>query len=185
MLKNLLKRRYSFLILSTLLIVSCSKTVPRAPIKKKSASTLDLSMALNRKVYDQEEALIEKLIAKDSLDFLRSGNGFYYRFVSQDSLVGTKPDFGDRVTFEYNVINLANDTLYRTADISPVTNSLEQEYGVFKGMREALKLMEPGDVMEAYFPSYTAFGSYGDHDAIGPNTPFKSQIKLLSINAND
>lgn len=177
--------KYSLVLLAMTILAGCSKTVPRAPIKKSTATTLDLSIELNRKLYDMEEARIEEIIASDSLAFERSGNGFYYRFIERDSTGGKMPAFGDRVTFEYNVVNLANDTLYRTDEVSPVTNSLEQEYGVFKGMREALKLMHEGDVMVAYFPSYTAFGSYGDRDAIGPNTPFKSKIKLLSINGGN
>ncbi|MGB3590716.1 MAG: gliding motility-associated peptidyl-prolyl isomerase GldI [Nonlabens sp.] len=170
------------LIAFVVFVTGCSQTVPRKPIKNTSGSSLDLSIELNRKLYQQEEARIEAIIYKNNQQFERSGNGFYYRFIARDSMNNKTPVPGDRVTFEYNVVTLGNDTLYRTRDVSPVTNSLEREYGTFKGMREALQLMNKGDVMEAYFPSYTAYGSYGDRDAIPPNSPFKSRIKLLEIN---
>ncbi|GAK93987.1 gliding motility protein GldI [Nonlabens ulvanivorans] len=62
---------------------------------------------------------------------------------------------------------------------------MEQEYGIFRGMRDALKLMQAGEEATFYFPSYTGYGYYGDQDRIGTNVPFKSDVKLLGINIEE
>ncbi|GAL01605.1 GldI protein [Nonlabens ulvanivorans] len=62
---------------------------------------------------------------------------------------------------------------------------MEQEYGIFRGMRDALKLMQTGEEATFYFPSYTGYGYYGDQDRIGTNVPFKSDVKLLGINIEE
>jgi len=162
-------------------MIACKNLEPREPIERKTSTTTDFSIELNKQRNAAEEEYIEKLIATDSAKYQRSPNGFYYRFVVQDSIAGDQPEFGDRVTFEYDVKTLEGETIYSKDELSPVTKSLEQEYGVFKGLREGLKLMQVNDEVIFYFPSYTAYGFYGDEKRIGLHTPIKSRVKLLNI----
>ncbi|WP_194852629.1 gliding motility-associated peptidyl-prolyl isomerase GldI [Nonlabens antarcticus] len=175
--------KYSLAItLFVMLASSCKNQVEvREPKSRKTATTTNFSIELNKERNAAEEKYIEGIIAKDSTEFTRSPNGFYYRFVTQDSIAGDRPEFGDRVVFEYDVSNLDGDIIYSKEEISPVTKSLEQEYGVFKGLREGLKLMQVNDEVIFYFPSYTAYGFYGDNNRIGLNTPLVSKVKLLVI----
>ena len=115
------------------------------------------------------------------VEVFRSTHGFYYRYVERDSIATDLPEFGDRVTFEYDVRALDGTTIYSKENLSPVTKSLEQEYGIFKGLREGLKLMKVNDEVDFYFPSYTAYGFYGDENRIGLHTPIKSRVKLLKV----
>jgi gliding motility-associated peptidyl-prolyl isomerase len=177
--KNCSVQLFKLFVVICLLFTSCKNLEPRPPISRSTSSNTQLSIELNRELYDAEERKIESIIKLDSLTFERSSNGFYYSFVKKDTLDGLQPRFGDRVTFEYDVISLSGDTIYNKQELSPVTKSLEQEYGIFKGMREALKLMQDGEEMIVYFPSYSAYGYYGDTDRIGINVPFKSNIRLL------
>ena len=177
-----------FFVLLSILISSCSNKVePRKPITNSSSSTIEQSIEDNKKRYAAEEDFIENIINKTDTArvYQRSADGFYYSFISRDSLNGDFPKFGDRVTFEYNVIALSGDTIYSKKELSPITKSLDQEYGIFKGMRAALKLMKAGEEMYIYFPSYAAYGYYGDNNRIGANTPFKSRVKLIGINIED
>lgn len=177
-----------FFVLLSILISSCSNKVePRKPITNSSSSTIEQSIEDNKKRYAAEEDFIESIIYKidTARVYQRSADGFYYSFISRDSLNGDFPKFGDRVTFEYNVIALSGDTIYSKKELSPITKSLDQEYGIFKGMRAALKLMKAGEEMYIYFPSYAAYGYYGDNNRIGANTPFKSRVKLIGINIED
>ncbi|SCY03371.1 protein involved in gliding motility GldI [Nonlabens sp. Hel1_33_55] len=162
-------------------MVGCKNLEPREPIERKTSTTTDFSIELNKQRNAAEEAYIEKLIEADSAEFSRSPNGFYYRFIVQDSIAGDRPEFGDRVTFNYNMETLDGETIYSEEELSPVTKSLEQEYGIFKGLREGLKLMQVNDEVIFYFPSYTAYGFYGDEKRIGLHTPIKSTVKLLKI----
>jgi gliding motility-associated peptidyl-prolyl isomerase len=166
------------------LLCSCGhKVEPRKPITNTTSSTIEKSIENNRKRYAAEEQSIEKIIVKLNQKFQRSADGFYYTFTKKDSsLFGTQPKFGDRVTFEYDAIALNGDTIYSKEELSPITKSLEQEYGIFKGMRATLKLMKTNEEMIVYFPSYSAYGYYGDNNRIGANIPFRSTVKLIGIN---
>jgi len=178
--------RFSIGIIAILLIlVSCKNLEAREPIARKTSTTTDFSIELNKQRNAAEEEYIEKLISADSVKFQRSSNGFYYHFVVQDSIAGDQPEFGDRVTFEYNVESLDGEIIYSKEELSPITKSLEQEYGIFKGLREGLKLMQVNEEVVFYFPSYTAYGFYGDENRIGLHTPIKSRVKLLNINKGD
>ncbi len=170
------------------MISSCSKKVePRKPITNSSSSTIEQSIEDNKIRYAAEEEAIEKIL--ETVDTLRvykrSANGFYYSFIKRDSTISAFPKFGDRVTFEYDAIALNGDTIYSKEELSPITKSLDQEYGIFRGMRATLKLMNTGDEMIVYYPSYAAYGYYGDNNRIGANTPFKSRVKLLGINLEE
>ncbi|KQC33633.1 peptidylprolyl isomerase [Nonlabens sp. YIK11] len=167
------------------LLISCKNLEAREPIERKTSTRTDFSIELNKQRNAAEEAYIEKLIKADSTEFLRSSNGFYYRFIVQDSIAGDRPEFGDRVTFEYNIETIDGETIYSKEELSPVTKSLEQEYGIFKGLREGLKLMQENDEVVFYFPSYTAYGFYGDEKRIGLHTPIKSTVKLLEIDKSN
>ncbi len=178
---NALKSSLAVALL-VILSSSCKNQVKvREPKSRKSSTTTDFSIELNKERNAAEEAYIERVIAQDTIDFTRSPNGFYYRFIVQDSIAGDRPEFGDRVTFEYDLRNLEGETIYSKEELSPVTKSLEQEYGVFRGLREGLKLMQVNDEVLFYFPSYTAYGFYGDNKRIGLNTPLISRVKLLNI----
>ncbi len=178
---NVLKYSLSIALLAVMLSSCKNHLDAREPKSRKTSTKTDFSVELNKERNAIEEKQIEAAIAADSMTFTRSANGFYYRFIVQDSVAGDRPEFGDRVTFEYDVKNLAGETIYSKEDISPVTKSLEQEYGIFKGLREGLKLMQVNDEVLFYFPSYTAYGFYGDDQRIGINTPLVSRVKLLEI----
>ncbi len=184
--KHYLILKYSLRLGAVLLFLSsCKNLEAREPIDPKpSTTTTDFSIELNKKRNAAEEEYIEQLIAADSIKFTRSANGFYYHFVTQDSIAGDRPVYGDRVTFEYNITTLDGEVIYSKEELSPVTKSLEQEYGIFKGLREGLKLMQVNDEVIFYFPSYTAYGFYGDENRIGLHTPIKSRVKLLEIKKN-
>jgi gliding motility-associated peptidyl-prolyl isomerase len=158
------------------------KVEPRKPITNATSSSIEKSIEDNKKLYAAEEKSIENIIKSLDKTFERSSNGFYYSFIKKDSTIGLQPKFGDRVTFQYDAIALNGDTIYSSEELSPITKSLDQEYGIFRGMRAALKLMKTNEEMIVYFPSYAAFGYYGDNNRIGANTPFRSTVKLMGIN---
>jgi gliding motility-associated peptidyl-prolyl isomerase len=171
---------YSLLLL--LILSSCRQVEPRRPITNNSSSTTKISVENNRKLYAAEEKAIEAVIAKEGNDYKRSSFGFYYAYVTKIDSASAKPRFGDEVTFEYDVVSLKGDTIYYMDELSPITKSMEQEYGIFRGMRETLKMMKVGEELMVYYPSYMGYGYYGDEDRIGTNIPFKSSVKLLGIN---
>jgi gliding motility-associated peptidyl-prolyl isomerase len=171
---------YSLLVL--LVMASCRQIEARRPVTNSSSSTTKISIENNRKLYAAEEKAIEIVIAKENRTYERASFGFYYTYIKKIDSVSAKPRFGDEVTFEYNVVSLKGDTIYYKDELSPLTKSMEQEYGIFRGMRETLKMMKVGEELMAYYPSYMGYGYYGDEDRIGTNMPFKSTVKLLGMN---
>lgn len=165
-------------------VFSCKNLTPRKPVMNNSGSAIQTMVETNKKIYAAEETAILAAIKESGEDFIRSGNGFWYRFTTKNEGSGPTPKFGDRVTFEYNVIALDGEVIYDKDEVSPLTKSMEQEYGIFKGMREGLKLMQAGESAVFYFPSYMGYGYYGDENKIGTNVPFKSEVILISINKN-
>ncbi|AZQ44394.1 gliding motility-associated peptidyl-prolyl isomerase GldI [Nonlabens ponticola] len=173
---------YKITLLATLAMASsCKNLEAREAISTRTSTTTDFSIERNKELYAAQEAQIEEIIAADSLDYQRSASGFYYTFIKQDSIITDRAKYGDRVTIEYNISSIDNQPIYTTSELSPLTKSLEQEYGIFKGLREGLKLMQENDEAIFYFPSYAAYGFYGDQDRIGINTPIRSRVKLLKI----
>lgn len=167
-------------------LYGCSKKIEaRKPITTTSSSSIQQSIEKNKKLNAAEEQAIENIIKDLDQKFERSANGFYYSFTKKDSTDGVQPKFGDRVTFEYDVVALNGDTIYTKEELSPITKSLDQEYGIFRGMRAALKLMKTDEEMMVFFPSYAAYGYYGDNNRIGVNTPFKSRVRLIGINIDE
>lgn len=171
-----------FSLLLVLFASSCHQVEPRRPVTNSSHATTKISVENNRKLYAAEEKAIETIISKEKSTYERSSFGFYYRFVTKIDSVSPTPRFGDDVTFEYDVISLKGDTIYYKDELSPLTKSMEKEYGIFRGMRETLKMMKVGEELSVYYPSYMGYGYYGDEDRIGTNIPFKSNVKLLGIN---
>ncbi len=164
--------------------VSCKNLEGRRPITQATDTSIQAAIENNKELYAAEEAAIEEVIANQDRNFERGATGFYYSFVQKDSIESKQPTFGDRLTFTYDVTALDGSVIYTQEEIGTVTKSMEQEYGIFRGMREALKLMQEGEEMIVYFPSYAAYGYYGDNNRIGVNVPFRSQVKLMEIKVN-
>jgi FKBP-type peptidyl-prolyl cis-trans isomerase len=49
------------------------------------------------------------------------------------------------------------------------------------GLREGLKIMKEGETVTFVFPSYKAYGYYGDMNKIGSNTPIISKVTIINI----
>jgi gliding motility-associated peptidyl-prolyl isomerase len=180
-----MKMRFSALLSSLLILTifyGCSDQIEaRRPLVKKRDTRINESIAMNKARVASEDKFIASVIDTMSISFERSGNGFYYHFIKKDSVDGPQPEFNDQVTFAYNLSDLGGNVIYTTEELSPLTRNMETEYGIFKGMRAALKMMQEGDKAIFIFPSYTAFGYYGDEKRIGSNIPLISEVELLDL----
>lgn len=162
-------------------VFSCKSPQARRPISISSGSEIKTSVQRNKKLVAREEASIKKIIQKDSSHlYLTSSNGFWYYYnkeVSRDTL---KAKVGDLVNFNYNISTLGGKSIYTTEEIGTREYKMDQE-NIFSGMRQALKLLKPGETATFLFPSHKAFGYYGDRDRIDHNIPIKSKVTLNSI----
>ncbi|MDR6300295.1 gliding motility-associated peptidyl-prolyl isomerase GldI [Mesonia maritima] len=177
-----MKTKISILLLLVISMVACKTPEARKPVSHNSGSFINESIQRNKKLIKQEEDKILNIIHQDSTNnYLSSTNGFWYYYntkVQTDSLL--KPQFGDLVTFNYDIATLNGNSIYSKDEIGLREYVMDKE-NLFTGLRQALKLLKEGETATFLFPSHKAFGYYGDNDRIGRNTPIRSTITLNSI----
>jgi len=180
-------KKLIFSLLFIAALVSCKSPEARYPVSQNSGSYINESVARNKKLLAQEESLIKDIIAEDSTtNYIASNGGFWYFYNKKvaDSVSKTKPEFGDIVNFDYYIQTLNDQTIYGKGEKPTKEFAIDQE-NLFSGLRDGLKLMKAGETVTFLFPSYKAFGYYGDKDRIGTNIPIKTTVTLHSIREQD
>ncbi|MCL5130419.1 gliding motility-associated peptidyl-prolyl isomerase GldI [Algibacter sp. L4_22] len=170
--------------LLVLLVFSCKSPEARRPVSTKSGSYIDASIALNKKRFAKEKAVIEKIIEADTDEYLASDTGFWYKYQTKtenDSL--STPNFGDIINYDYNIKTLNGNEIYSKADLKTQNYAMDKQE-LFTGLRHGLKLMKIGETVTFIFPSDRAYGYYGDENKIGPNTPLICEVTVNSITPN-
>ncbi|RZS93251.1 gliding motility-associated peptidyl-prolyl isomerase GldI [Aquimarina brevivitae] len=177
--------RTAVVILAGLLSISmiaCKTPEARKPVTVKTGSFIDESISRNKKLAEREEAKIQEIIKADTANtYITSKGGFWYYYQVKDTSAAYTPQFGDEVIFNYNVKSLSGQTIYTEKEIDTVTYLIDKEE-LFLGLREGLKLMKAGEKATFLFPSYQAYGYYGDDKKIGMNIPLITEVTLHKIN---
>lgn len=169
------------LILTVLAFTNCKTPEAREPISRNSGSFIKESVKRNQKLVAKEEERIQEIIHKDSMhNYISSSDGFWYYYNSKVTQDTISPVYGDLVNFNYDISTLEGTTIYSTKEIGTREYKIDQE-NVFNGLRQGLKLMKEGETVTFLFPSYKAFGYYGDQEKIGRNVPIRSTITLNKI----
>ncbi len=174
--------RFILIIVMVLLsFTSCETTEARRPVSQKTGSFIKESAERNKKLIEQEEAIIEQIIKNDTArTYIASESGFWYYYnikVEKDTIT---PKFGNIVNFDYNIKDFAGNSIYSDEEIVPQNYSMDKEE-LFTGLREGLKLMKPGEKITFLFPSQKAYGYYGDTKKIGTNVPIICEVTVHSI----
>ncbi|WP_299437399.1 gliding motility-associated peptidyl-prolyl isomerase GldI [uncultured Aquimarina sp.] len=174
--------RHFLLSLSLLaLFFSCKAPEARKPVSISSGSFISESINRNKELSAREETRIQKIIKEDSLNnYITSDGGFWYYYEKKDTISTITPKFGDVVNFNYNIKDLNNVIIYNRKELDTVNYAIDQE-DLFFGLREGLKLMKEGEIVTFLFPSYQAYGYYGDDNKIGTNIPLISRVTLNKI----
>jgi len=176
-------RKLFYILFFSGLIISCKSPEARRPVQSHSGSFIKESAERNKKIYDEEKSVIEKLIANDSTNtYISSESGFWYYYNKRDTTTTEMPDLGDVVKFTYDIKNLNGSVI-----LSEEENGLQQykvdqsNQDLISGVREGIKLMKEGETVTFLFPSYKAFGYYGIEEKLGTNIPVQSTVTLHSI----
>lgn len=173
-----------YIVAILVLAICCKEPEPRWPVEAKSGSFLKLSAERNRRLLEQEEALMAQLIARDSAHtYLESATGTRYYYETKAQTDGYRPQPDDLVTLRYNLTTWNNDTLYGEAEIGTLRYKVDKQE-LFPGLRNSVKLLQEGETAVFLFPSSLGYGYHGDNDRIGPNLPLKSRLTLLKIEKN-
>lgn len=167
------------------LCLSCKSPEARMPESVQSGSFLKESAERNKKLNEIEQNQIQKIIKENpEKEFITSESGFWYYYNTKIENDTIQPQFGDIVSFNYNVSNLNGQLIYSEESIGPKTYIMDKEE-LFTGLREGLKLMKPSERVTFIFPSQKAFGYYGDDKKIGTNIPLICEVTLNTITKNN
>jgi len=173
--------KYVITIFALLLLYSCKSPKARKPVTKKSGHFIEQSIVRNKKILKQEVAHIQAIIAEDSThNYHSSTQGFWYHYNQKNTADSTTPEIGDTVTFAYNISTIEGRPIYTRQEIGERVYVMDKE-DIFTGLRQGLKLMRTGETVTFLFPSYKAFGFYGDKKRIGRNVPVRVTVTLNSI----
>ncbi|MFT4850011.1 MAG: gliding motility-associated peptidyl-prolyl isomerase [Sediminicola sp.] len=165
-------------------LVSCKSPDARRPVQTTSGSFIKESVERNKKLYQEEKAVIKKIMDADlENSYFASDSGFWYYYnTRKESDLTQTPKTGDTITFIYNIEYLDGTTV-----ISEKENGL-QHYIIDKsnqdlvsGIRDGLKLMKEGETVTFLLPSYKAYGYYGIDNKLGTNIPIQSRVTLKTI----
>ncbi len=176
-------KQSSFLAFLFLVVIvsACHKPEPRKPVSYTSGSYLDESLKRNKALLKAEEEAIFAIIEKDSLNtYFNSSDGLWYHYITKNTTDTLTPQFGDQVTFTYNLRTFNEDTIYTMNEVGLKTYRMDQQR-LMTGLREGLKIMKSNEVVTFLIPSSRAYGFYGDKNKIGSDTPLKATIQLNTI----
>jgi gliding motility-associated peptidyl-prolyl isomerase len=176
-------RSLLLLCLLTLFVTSCKSPEARSPVKSTSGSFIKESVERNKKIYEQELAVIETIIEQNGeTEYLSSESGFWYFYNSKDSTTTQFPQLGDAVTFTFDIKKLNGDVVLSKEDNGLQNYKIDQtNQELISGIRDGLKLMKTGETVTFLFPSFKAYGYYGIENKLGTNVPIQSTVTLKTI----
>lgn len=176
-------RIVSFLMCFLLIAASCKTPEARRPVKQASGSFIKESAERNKAIYEEEEKKINSLMASNpGTEFLSSESGFWYYYIYRDSLNLPQPEYGDIVTFHYDIRSLDGKIILSEKDNGLQTYRIDQSnQDLISGIRDGLKLMREGEKVTFLLPSFKAYGYYGIENKLGTNVPIQSTVTLKSI----
>lgn len=172
------------LLLVLLCSISCSETIARKPVSKKTGTYVNTeTIKRNKELIAQDEATIQAIIKKDSLrEYISSPSGFWYTYEQEDSAGNARPEVGDLVLFNYDVQTIEGKLLKTKEEIGNTITKIDQSnQELTTGLRDGLKIMKQGESITFLFPSHKAYGYYGLEDKVPSNTPIRSTVTLIEI----
>jgi len=174
--------KYSFLLfIFSLTIISCGDKTARKPVVRKTATFMKESISFNKSLVLEEEKAFKQFIKLDSLTtYEASTNGFWYTIEEQNSNNEYVPQFGDELTYTYEVYSINNKVIYTFEEIGEQKYFVDQQE-IVEGLRNGLKMMSEGDKFTFLFPSHKVFGYLGDQKKIDINQPLIYKVQLNKI----
>lgn len=155
---------------------------------------LDLTMHAYERQLKLQQKELEKIAGEENK---KTGEAFMAENAKKEGVIslpsglqykvfkagdGIKPVDTDSVLINYrgSLVNGTEfDSSYRSG--KPATFSV---IGVIPGLREALKLMNPGSKWQIFIPSQLAYGDRRVYD-VGPNSTLIFEVELLSIEKSE
>lgn len=166
------------LIVSIFLFAACKSKVIQYPVDYDKDEFMKFSQDRNKQILEEDNQLIQNYIDSTGIDFNKTNFGFW---ISNSAVASqTMAKSGDYVKYEYEVIDFDNNLVYSEKEIG-VKDAVLGKEDLPRGLHVTLQLIEKGDSATALYPSFLAYGGYGDRNKIGGNEPLIFKVKVLDI----
>jgi gliding motility-associated peptidyl-prolyl isomerase len=174
------------LMLGMNLVTCCTqKQEPRRPVSQASGEFMKQSIERNKKLNENEEKSIAKIIEKDTaVSYISSTKGYWYYYQTKNTTETTKPKKGDIAFYDYEIKDLEGNIIYTQEELKPQQYVVDKQ-SIMMGLRDGIKLMQKGEKVTFLFPSNMAFGYHGDNHKIGTNEPLICTVTLNDIKTNN
>lgn len=169
------------LLVFIIAFASCKRPEPRRAVKKSSGNVIKESVARNKRLLKDEEALFQQIIKKDTAHtYMHSDAGSWYYYTNQNTESNYTAKPKDLVTMTYTILNINNDTLYSYKEIDTINYKVDMQE-LFPGLRHSVKLLKENETATFLYPSSLGYGYHGDTKKIGVNVPLKATLSILQI----
>lgn len=164
-------------LIGFLAVFSCQqKDVVYTPVGEyKEESQVEISKNRARKLNQIERLQIEDWIKHQKVQFYAMPLNYWINVAELHK--NTPKQKGERVSFEYDVYDFANNKVY-----SQPKTMLDVQIGRFnelKAIEDAVTYLAPGQSATLLVPSVLGYGTYGDGDKIGSDIPLIIHVKVL------
>lgn len=177
---NLTTVKYILIFSLLIALSSCRNKVIQYPVSYEDDRDkfMEFSQKFNKEILSNENRLIQEFIANSPLEFNPTSYGFWISNEGKPNDEMAKA--GDFVKYEYEVSDFDGKMIYTEDEIGIRETVLGRE-NLPRGLHISLQLIEKGDSAVSLFPSFMAYGSYGDRNEIVGNEPLVFKIKVLEI----
>lgn len=167
-----------------LILSACKSKVVQYPVnyEEEREKFMEFSQDRNKDILNEDNELILHYIDSLNQPFVRTSYGFWISNSAEATSEMAKG--GDYVKYEYEVTDFDNQTIYSKEEIG-IQEGVLGKQNLPRGLHVTLQLIEKGDSAIALYPSFLAYGGYGDQHKIGGNAPLIFKVKVLDIKKKD
>lgn len=161
-------------------LINCKNKVIQYPVEYENdrAKFMEFSQDINKMILNEDNELIEYYIEDSDQQFVKTSFGFWIS--NQGKSTESMASLGDMIKYEYEVMDFEEKIIYSKEE-NGIKQTILGKENLPRGLHASLQLIEEGDSATALYPSFLAYGGYGDQNKVGSNMPLIFKIKVLDI----
>ncbi len=173
--------KHLILLISLVLLTSCSQQKARKPISHSEGSFMKESAERNKKLVASEEKVIDSIIKSNpSIKYIASKKGYWYTYENKNETDTLRPKRGDIAYFDYDVKDIKGNLIYSKEDLKPQIYTVDKQ-NIMMGLRDGIKLMHKNEKITFLFTSNNGYGYHGDNNKISTNESLICTVTLNDI----
>ncbi len=169
-------------ILLLLFAVSCQDQEARRPVQSRKGTFYEISAERAQALLRQEQQAMQELMNTDSTrSYRESAYGFWYAYTRRVDSAAPQPEPGDLAIIRYQLSDISGSPFYTFRELDTLAYRVDRDERIFKGLRDAVKVLRRGEQARFLIPSSLAYGFAGDGDRIGSAVPLAADLELINV----